>query len=84
MGPVARMGEIRGVYSVLVSKGEGKRQLERSRLRCEDNNKMDLQKVEFGVMDWMELAKDRDRWWALVNGVNETSGSVKCGEFLTS
>ena len=84
MGPVARMREIRDVYSVLVSKPEGKRPLGRSRRRCEDNNKMDLQKVEFGVMDWMELAKDRDRWWALVNAVNETSGSVKCGEFLTS
>ncbi len=57
------------MYSVLVSKGEGKRPLLRSRRRCEDNNKMDLQKVEFGVMDWMELAKDRDRWWALVNAV---------------
>ena len=62
MGPVARMWEIRGVYSVLVSKTEGKRPLGRSRRRCEDNNKMDLQKVEFGVMNWMELAKDRDRW----------------------
>ena len=70
------------MYSVLVSKPEGKRQLGRSRRRCEDNNKMDLQKVEFGVMNWMELAKERDSWWALVNGVNEPSDSVKCGEFL--
>ena len=43
---------------------------------------MDLQKVEFGVMNWMELAKERDRWWALVNAVNEPSDSVKCREFL--
>jgi hypothetical protein len=43
---------------------------------------MDLQKVEYGVMDWMELAKERDRWWAFVNAVNEPSVSVKYGEFL--
>ena len=76
------MGERRGVYRILVGNPEGKRQLGRSRRRCEDNNKMDLQKVEFGVMDWMELAKERDRWWALVNAANEPSGYIKCGEFL--
>ena len=63
------MWVIRGVYSVLVSKTEGKRPLEKSRRRCEDNNKMGVQKVEFGVMNWMELDKGRDRWWALVNAV---------------
>jgi hypothetical protein len=33
----------------------------------EDNIKMDLQEVGCGVMDWIELAHDRDRWWAFVN-----------------
>ena len=33
-------------------------------------------------MDWIELAQDRNRWWALVNGVNEHSSSIKCGVFL--
>jgi hypothetical protein len=63
------MGEGRGVYSVLVGKPEGKRPLGRSRRRWEDNNKMDLQEVGCGGMDWVELAQDGDRWRALVNAV---------------
>ena len=60
-GHVARMGERRGVYRVLVGKHEGKRPLGRPRRRWEDNIKMDLQEVGCGGMDWMELAQDRDR-----------------------
>jgi len=66
---VARMGEGRGVYRVLVGKPEGKRPLGRPRLRWEDSIKMDLQEVGCGVMDGIELALDRDRWRALVNAV---------------
>jgi len=66
---VACMGEGRGVYRVLVEKPEGKRPMGRPRCRWEDNIKMDLQEVGFGGMDWIELAQDRDRWWALVNAV---------------
>ena len=66
---VARMGERRGVYRVLVGKPEGKRQLRRPRRRWEDNIHMDLQEVGCGCMDWIELAQDRNRWWALVNAV---------------
>jgi hypothetical protein len=70
-GHVARMGEGRGVYRVLVGKPEGERPLGRPRRRWEDNIKMDLQKVGCGVMDWIELAQDRDSWRALVNaGMN--------------
>jgi len=69
MGHVARMGEGRGVYGVLVEKPEGKRPLGRPRLRWEDNIKMDLQEVACGGMDWIDLAQDRDRWRALVNAV---------------
>jgi hypothetical protein len=59
----------RGVYMILVGKPEGKRPLGRPRLRWKDNIKMDLQEVGCGGMDWMGLAQDRDRWWALVNAV---------------
>jgi len=53
----------------LVGKPEGKRPLGRPRRRWEDNIKMDLQEVEGGCEDWMELAQDRDRWRALVSTV---------------
>ena len=54
---------------VLVEKSEGKRPLGRRRRRWEDNIKMDLQEVEGGCGDWMDLAQDRDRWRALVSTV---------------
>ena len=68
-GHVAHMGQGRGVYRVLVGEPEGKRPLGRPRRRLEDNIKMDLQEVGGGCGDWMELAQDRDRWWALVSTV---------------
>ena len=68
-GHVARMGEDRGVHRVLVGKPEIKRPLERPRCRREDNIKMDLHEVGGGRGDWMELARDRDRWRALVGMV---------------
>jgi len=52
-----------------VGKSEGKSPLGRHRCRWEDNNKMYLQEVGFGVTDWIKLAQDRDRWWALVSAV---------------
>jgi hypothetical protein len=59
-GHVARMGDRRGVYRVLVGKPEGKRPLGRLRRRWEDNIKMDLQEVGYEGMDRIELAQDRD------------------------
>jgi len=68
---VARTGEDRVVHRVLVGKPEGKRPLGRPRRRWEDNIKVDLQKVEGGRGDWMELAQDRDGWRALVGTVRD-------------
>ena len=65
---MVRMGEGRGVHTVLVGKPEGKRPLVRPRRKWEDNIKMDLWEVGKGG-DWTELAQDRDRWRAVVNTV---------------
>jgi len=68
-GHVARKGERRGVYRILVGSPEGKRPLGRYRRRWKDNIEMDLQEVGYRGMDWIELAEDRDSWRALVNAV---------------
>jgi hypothetical protein len=62
-------GEKIGAYRVLMGKPEGKRPLGRPRRRWEDSIKMDLQEVGCGVMDWIELVHDTDRWRARVNAV---------------
>jgi len=67
-GHVARMGEERGVYRVLVGKPE-RRPLGRPRLRWVDNIRMDLQEMGCGYMDWIGLAQNRDRWRTLVSAV---------------
>jgi hypothetical protein len=66
---VARMGEERKVYKVLVGKPEGKRQLGRPRHRWEDGIRMDLREIGLGGVDWIRLAQDRDRWRAVVSAV---------------
>jgi hypothetical protein len=61
------MGEKRNVYRLLVGKPDGKRPLERPRRGWVDNIRMDLGEVGRGDVDWIGLAKDRNRWRALVN-----------------
>jgi hypothetical protein len=68
-GHVARMGEKRNAYRLLVGKLEWKRPLGRSRRSWVDNIRMDLWDVGWGDVDWIGLAQDRDRWRALVNSV---------------
>jgi hypothetical protein len=66
---VARMGEGRKVYRVLVGKQEGKRPLVRPKRRWEDGIKMDLREIGWGGVEWIQLAQDRDRWRAVLNAV---------------
>jgi hypothetical protein len=68
-GHVARIGEKRNAYRLLVGNPEGKRQLGRPRHRWVDNIRKDLGDVECGDVDWIDLAKDRNRWRPLVNSV---------------
>jgi hypothetical protein len=59
----------RGAYRVMVEKPWGKRTLIIPRRRWEDNIKMDLQEVGCDGIDCIDLAQDKDRWWARVNAV---------------
>jgi hypothetical protein len=63
------MVEKRNEYRLLVRKSEGKRPLGRPRCRWVDNIRMDLGEVGWGDVDWIGVAKDRNRWRALVNSV---------------
>jgi hypothetical protein len=63
------MGENRNAFRLLVGKPEGKRLLGRPRRRWVVNISMDLGEVGWGDVDWIGLAKDRNRWRALVNSV---------------
>jgi hypothetical protein len=86
-GPCSTNGEKRNVYRFLVRKPEGKRPLGRPRRRWVDNIRMGLGEVEWGDVDWIGLAKDRNRWRALVNsvlnlGISRNAGKLSSG--LTS
>jgi hypothetical protein len=79
---VARMGESRGVYRDPVGKPKGKSPLGRPGRTWEDNIKMDLQKVGCWGMEWIEVARDRDRWRSLVNTVMNLRVPQNAGNFL--
>jgi hypothetical protein len=78
-GHVARMGEKRKAYILLVGKPEGKRPVGRPRRRWVDNIRMDLEEVGWGDVDWIGLAEDRNR--SCESGI-EHSGSMKCWETI--
>jgi len=66
---VARMGEGRGVYRVLVGRPEGKRPVGSPWRRWEDNIKMDLTEIGIDGANWIRLAQDRVQWRAFVSTV---------------
>jgi hypothetical protein len=68
-GHVARMGEGRGVYGVLVGRSKGKRPLGRPRRRWEDNIRMDLREIGIDGANWIQLAQDRSWWRDFANTV---------------
>jgi hypothetical protein len=69
VGHVARLGDRRGAYRVLVETPDGKRSFGMPRSRCKDRVIVDLQEVGWGDIDWIELAEDWHRWRALVYAV---------------
>jgi hypothetical protein len=78
------MGTKRHAYRILVGTPEGKRPLEKSRRRWEDNIRMDLREIGWGGMDWIDLAQVRDQWKALVNAVMNLRVPQNFGKFLSS
>jgi hypothetical protein len=68
-GHVARMGEKRNAYRILVGNPYRKRSLGRPRCRSVDNIKMDIREIEWDGMGWIELAQDMGQWRAFVNTV---------------
>jgi hypothetical protein len=84
-GHLARMGEKKNAYSLLIGKPEGKRLLGRPRHRCVDNIRMDLGEVGWGDADWIDLAQDRNRRRALMNlelNLRLQKNSIKCWETI--
>jgi hypothetical protein len=63
------MGEERKVYKFSMGKPEEKRPLGRPRRRWEDGIRMDLRETGWGVVDWIRLAQNMDRWRAVVIAV---------------
>jgi hypothetical protein len=66
-GHAARMKKKRNAYRILMGEPEGKRPLGRPRCRWEDTVRIYLREIGLGGMDWIDLAKDRDQWRALVS-----------------
>jgi hypothetical protein len=68
-GHVARMGEMRNVYKMLVGKPEWKRPFMRHRHRWNDTIKMDIKETGCKDADWIHLAQYKIQLRDLVNTV---------------
>ncbi|KAJ4450746.1 hypothetical protein ANN_02176 [Periplaneta americana] len=81
-GHVARMGESRNAYRVLLGSLEGKRPLGKQRRTWEDNIKMHLREVGYDDREWINLAQDRDQWRPYVSASGRET-RVKTGEEIS-
>jgi hypothetical protein len=68
-GHVACMEGIRNSYKISIGKSEGKRLLGRPRCRLGNNSRIGPREIGCEGVDWINLAQDRDQWWALVSKV---------------
>jgi D-lyxose ketol-isomerase len=68
-GPVARMGEMRNAYKILVVNPGQKTPLGRHTCRWEDNIRIDIREIGWEVVHWIHVTQDRDQWRAFVNAV---------------
>jgi hypothetical protein len=85
MGRVcSKHGENKNVYWILLEKPEGKRPLARLTCWWEDNIKMDIREIGWGIRDWIHLAQDRDQRWTLVNTVIYLRVKRSVMKFLSS
>jgi len=84
VGHVARIGEVRNAYKILVGNSDRKRPLGRPKRRWEDSIRMNLREIEWEDVDWMQLAQDRVQWRAVVYMVINLRVPRKAGNFLTS
>jgi hypothetical protein len=80
---VARMGEKRNAYRILMGKPEGKRPLGRPRRRWVDHIKMDLREIGWDGVDWIDRAQDRNQWRALVSTVLNLRVPLNARKFLS-
>jgi hypothetical protein len=78
------MGKKRNTYRILVGKPEGKRPLGRPGHMWEDNIRMGIRFIGWGVIDWFDLAQDTNQWRALVNKVMSLQVPHNVGKLLSS
>jgi hypothetical protein len=81
-GQVARKGEKRNTYRILMAKAVGKRPVGRPKRKWVDNIKMYLREIGWDGMNWINLAQYKDQWRALVNKVMNPSGFIRCWKVL--